>query len=214
MRLGCLHTAESNVAIFKAARDDLDVELVHHVRPDLMEAAEREGGLTGEIAAETVWALRELGREVDAVILTCSTLGPIVDLAPEGGVPWLRADAALADIAVTQGRNIVVLCAVETTVEPTTTLFGAAAARMETPPQIDVWLVPGAWEAFKDGNIAEYYLRLTDAANAAYDGGADVVAFAQASMAGAALDASHGIPLTSPRAALERAMEAVARRQS
>ena len=32
MRVGCLHTAESNVAIFKAARDELDIELVHHVR--------------------------------------------------------------------------------------------------------------------------------------------------------------------------------------
>ena len=212
MRVGCLHTAESNVAIFKAARDELEIELVHHVRPDLLEAAEREGGLTGAIAAETVWALRELEREVDAVILTCSTLGPAVGLAPDSGVPWLRADAALADIAVTKGRDIIVLCAVEATVASTTELFITAAARMQTPPQIDVWLVPGAWEAFKDGNIAAYYLLLAEAADAAYEGGADVVAFAQASMAGAALDARHGIPMTSPRAALERAVELVAGR--
>ena len=206
MRLGCLHTAESNVALFKAAAEGLDAELVHHVRPDLLEAAELAGGLTGDIAALTVWALQEFGSEVDAIILTCSTLGPVVDLAPGNGAPWLRADAALADLAVTKGRNIAVLCAVETTLPSTTALFNAAAARLEHPPRIEVQLVPDAWDAFKDGNIAAYYLLLAEAADAAYEGGADVVAFAQASMAGAALDARHGIPLTSPRAALERAI--------
>ena len=168
--------------------------------------------MTGAIAAETVWALRELEREVDAVILTCSTLGPAVGLAPDGGVPWLRADAALAELAIAKGRHIAVLCAAETTLVPTTELFNATAMRVPDPPQVDVWLVPGAWAAFKDGNIAAYYLMLAEAANAAYSGGADVVAFAQASMAGAALDARHGIPMTSPRAALERAVELVVAR--
>ena len=210
MRIGCLHTAESNVALFKAAAEGLDVALVHHMRPDLLEAAERDGGMTGGIAAEVVWAMRELANEADAVILTCSTLGPAVDLVPDSRVPWLRADAALADLAVATGRHIAVLCAAETTLVSTTELFNAAAARMETPPQIDVWHVKGAWEAFKEGDIASYYLMLGEAADAAYAGGADVVAFAQSSMAGAAWDAHHGIPLTSPRAALERAIALVA----
>ena len=212
MRIGCLHTAESNMALFDAARDGLDIQLVHNVRPDLLEATEREGGLTGAVAAETIWALRQLEDEADAVILTCSTLGPAVDLVPEARVPWIRADAALADLAVVGARHLAVLCAAETTLVSTTELFNAAAARLGAHPQIDVWLVPGAWDAFKDGNIALYYLMLAEAANAAYSGGADVVAFAQASMAGAALDAQHGIPLTSPRAALERAVELAAER--
>lgn len=212
MRIGCLHTAESNVALFKAAAEGLNIELVHHVRPDLLEAAERDGGLTGGLAAETVWAMRELESQANAVILTCSTLGPAVDLASDSRVPWLRAAAALADLAVAKGRHIAVLCAAETTLMSTKELFNAAAARRETPPQIDVWHVKGAWEAFKEGDIASYYMMLGEAADAAYEGGADVVAFAQASMAGAAWDARHGIPLTSPRAALERAIELVAQR--
>jgi hypothetical protein len=212
MRIGCLHTAESNVALFNAAREGLDIRLVHHVRPDLLEATEREGGLTAAIAAETIWALRQLEGEADAVVLTCSTLGPAVNLVPEPRVPWVRADAVLADFAVTQGRHIAVLCAAEATLVSTTELFNAAAARLETDPQIDVWLVPGAWAAFRDSNIALYYLMLAEAADAAYSGSADVVVYAQASMAGAALDARHGIPLTSPRAALERAVELAATR--
>ncbi len=51
MRIACLHTAESNVAIFEAARPD-GVRLRHAVRPDLLAAAEAEG-LTPEIAAAT-----------------------------------------------------------------------------------------------------------------------------------------------------------------
>jgi hypothetical protein len=80
MRLGGLHMAARNLEVFDAARERPDVSLVHHVRPDLL----AEGGLTGEIVAETIWALRELDAQTDAVILTCSTLGPAVDLAPAG----------------------------------------------------------------------------------------------------------------------------------
>ncbi len=72
MRIACLHTAESNVAVFEAARPD-GVRLSHAVRPDLLAAAEAEG-LTAAIAAATVEALGAL--DGDAVLLTCSTLGP------------------------------------------------------------------------------------------------------------------------------------------
>lgn len=206
MRIGCLHTAESNVAVFDAAREGLDVVLTHQMRPDLLAAAEREGGLTGSIATETIWALRELEREADAVILTCSTLGPAVYLAPTGGVPWLRADGALADVAIAMGGSIVVLCAAETSIASTTELFRAAATTMETPPAIEVRLVPVAWNAFRAGRIADYLQIIADAADTAFAQGADVVALAQASMAGAARAVRRGTPLTVPRVALERAL--------
>lgn len=86
MRIACLHTAASNAAVFDAACP-AGVRLTHAVRPDLLAAAEAAGGLTPEIAAATAEALR--GLEGDAVLLTCSTLGPAA-----GGA--LRADAALA----------------------------------------------------------------------------------------------------------------------
>lgn len=206
MRIGCLHTAESNVAVFDAACEGLDAVLTHHVRLDLLAAAERAGGLTGDIATETIWALRELERDSDAVILTCSTLGPAVYLAPEDGLPWLRADGALADAAMAGGASIVVLCAAETSIGPTTELFRAAATTMEAPPAIEVRLVPVAWNAFRAGRIADYLQIIADAADMAFAQGADVVALAQASMAGAARETKRGTPLTVPRAALERAV--------
>ena len=74
MRIACLHTAECNVAIFEAARPD-GVSLRHAVRPDLLAAAEADG-LTPDIAAATAEALAALRDGADAVLLTCSTLGP------------------------------------------------------------------------------------------------------------------------------------------
>ncbi|WP_245317799.1 hypothetical protein [Ensifer sp. 1H6] len=49
MIIACLHTADSNVAVFEAAARELGLAagvLRHAVRPDLLEAAERAGGLT------------------------------------------------------------------------------------------------------------------------------------------------------------------------
>ena len=119
MLLSCLHTADSNVAVFDAALGELgrdDVRLRHAVRADLLDRGEREGGLTAAIVAETAAVLGGLAGGADAVLLTCSTLGPAVAHANRSAVPVLRVDEALARQAVQQGGAIVVLCAVATTV--------------------------------------------------------------------------------------------------
>ncbi len=214
MRIACLHTAESNIAVFDAAAREIGLSkgvLVHTVRADLLADAEKAGGLTDDIARETASALRSLGQTADAVVLTCSTLGPSVDeLEGTMSVPTLRVDAALAEQAVQSGGRIVVLCAVETTVEPTARLFAAAAAATRTP--FEVCLVPGAWDLFKAGNRDGYLLAIPQAADAAYREGSAIVALAQASMAGAAdLVKSGPRPLSSPAAGLAAAVESVSR---
>src|SRR5438045_3715017 len=103
MLLSCLHTADSNVDVFDAALRELgrdDVRLQHVVRADLLDRAEREGGLTAAIVAETAAVLGGLAGDVDAVLLTCSTVGPAVVHAKQAAVPVLRVDAALARQAV------------------------------------------------------------------------------------------------------------------
>jgi hypothetical protein len=199
MKIACLHTAESNVAIFEAACPD-GVSLIHVVRPDLLAAAEAEG-LTPAIVAATVGALGVL--EADAVLLTCSTLGPIAEAA---GV--MRADAALAEAAVAtggaaggaDGGTVEVLCAAPSTLTATAELFGAAAKR--TGARVTIRLVPGAWDLFHAGDHAAYAALIARAAEASRAG---VVALAQASMAPAAALVAQ-LPgravLTSPQVAL------------
>ncbi|MCQ4162696.1 hypothetical protein NON00_22570 [Roseomonas sp. GC11] len=198
MHIACLHTAESNIAVFEAALAEIGAargrgaRLRHAVHPALLAEAEAAGGLTPEIAARTATLLRQMAAEGEAVLLTCSTLGPAAE-----GTGALRADAALARRAVAEGGQVSVLCAVATTLAPTRALFTAAAAA--TGAEVTVILVPGAWDAFRAGDREGYLDRVARAAEAA----PGRVALAQASMAGAAGRVRGVRPLTSPEVALE-----------
>ncbi|MDP4006825.1 Asp/Glu racemase [Methylobacterium sp. NEAU K] len=213
VRIACLHTAESNIAVFDDALRVIGLtgaELLHEVRADLLAAAEREGQLTPEIAARTAAELRGLSVKADAVLLTCSTLGPAAEAAAvEAPVPVMRVDAALATEAVKGGGKVVALCAVRTTVEPTRLLFESAARA--TGAEVVVRVVPGAWDAFKAGDRDAYLAKIAHAAIAAAQAGATRVALAQASMAGACgLINSDIRSLNSPEAGLIAAAKAAA----
>jgi hypothetical protein len=209
--IACLHTAQSNVAVFDAALRDLglaEVTLRHAVRPDLLAEAERAHGLTPEITTWTQDALRALCDGSNAVLLTCSTLGPAVAAMASAPCPVLRADAALAAEAVREGGRVVVLCAVETTIVPTRLVFEDAARR--TGATVTLRLVPGAWDAFRAGQTERYLTIIARAAEAACQQGATRVALAQASMAGAApLARTDPPPLSSPTAGLRAAVAAM-----
>lgn len=205
MRIACLHAAQSNIAVFEAAAAELGVPpgaLLHVVRPDLLAATEKAGALTAQIASETAAVLKGLSNDADAVLLTCSALGPAVAaLASPVRERIVRVDAALAQDAFKQAGKVVVLCATEATISPTTQLFEAAASR--TGASLDVRLVPGAWAAFKSADTQAYFSLLAEAADAAYAEGAGIVALAQASMAPAAVLVTAGPrPLTSPASGL------------
>lgn len=210
MRIACLHTAASNIALFDAACREIGLkalQLRHEVRPDLLAAAEQAGGLTAAIAAETVAALRTLSSDADAVLLTCSSLGPAIDaVQPTEAVPLLRADEALAISAVRAGGPVVVLCAAASTLTSTRVLFETTARTSGTA--VEIRLVPEAWDAFKGGAQDRYRAVIATAADQAFREGARTVALAQASMAGAAAVCREGRPLVSPTAGLKAAIAA------
>ncbi|MBB3288029.1 aspartate/glutamate racemase family protein [Rhizobium sp. CNPSo 3968] len=211
MTIVCLHTAKSNIAVYEAAAKALGLPegtLRHHVRADLLLAAEKLGRLTDEISAETAALLWHLAEDADAVVLNCSTLGPAVSKVAAGaGAPIIRADAALAEQAVKAGGKVLVLCTVETTIIPTTALFEAAAKA--TGAEIEVRLVPGAWTHFRSGDLRA---SIADAVREAHGEGAVTLTFAQASMTGAVDLLSDGIerPITGPATALAAAIAKIA----
>ncbi len=210
MRIACLHTAHSNIAVFNEAANGLkldSLQISHTVRSDLLGAAETAGGLTPEIITQTQAALRSLCEDHDAVLLTCSTLGPSVyGISTTVSTPVIRVDEALAKQAILQGGRIVVLCAVETTVKPTSDLFLNANAGKGSV--VDIQLIPDIWSLFKAGDIDGYFSAIAAAADKAYLEGANVVALAQASMAGAAvLVKNNSRPLTSPMCGLRAAIQ-------
>lgn len=210
MTIACLHTAESNIAVYEAAAKALglpDGTLRHHVRADLLLAAEKVGRLTDEISAETAALLWHLAEDADAVVLNCSTLGPATSKVAAGATaPIIRADATLAEEAVKASGKVIVLCTVETTIAPTTALFEAAAK--VTGAAIEVRLVPGAWAHFRAGDLSAYLAAIADAVKAAHDEGHVTIAFAQASMTDAAhlLAERYPRPMSGPTTALAAAM--------
>lgn len=193
--IALLHSTPAVVPTFDAAAKALGVAVTHAVRDELLREAEAAGGLTDAIRARTAEALRALAPGADAVLLTCSTLGPAV-----AGTGALRVDAALAREAKARGGRCAVLCAVETTLGPTREIFAA-----EGVADFDLRLVEGAWAAFRAGEPDRYRALIRAAAEAALAEGAGCVALAQASMAGAA--GGHPDILASPEAGLRAAAE-------
>ncbi|MEP7452239.1 aspartate/glutamate racemase family protein [Phyllobacterium sp. SB3] len=210
MKIALLHTAESNIAGFEEAGVKIGLPagtLVHTVRADLLHAAREAGKLTAIVAQETAASLQALTENADVVVLTCSTLGPSVEQVRASKVPVLRVDAALAERAVCNGGLVVALCALDTTVEPTTKLFEQAVSK--TGAQVEVRLIPDIWHLLLAGDHAAYYAEIAKAADTAYEAGADIVALAQASMMGAAHLVTKGPrPLDSPSSGLMAAVAA------
>ncbi len=205
LHISCLHSAQSNIAVFEAARRTLgldDVMLKHRVRSDLLAQAESEGRASLAVLRQTADELNALAKGAHGVLLTCSTLGPAARIASEElTVPVLRVDEALALEAVRGGGVVIVLCAVGTTIGPTRAVFEEAAMAAGTGAGIEVRLVPGAWDLFKAGRQDDYWQTIAAAADAAAAEGSATVALAQASMAGAA-SLARNPPLTSPVAGL------------
>ncbi|OLP61135.1 Asp/Glu racemase [Xaviernesmea oryzae] len=209
MKIACLHTAQSNVAVFEAAAEDLGLaaaSLHHVVRADLLAAVERARVVADDVKRATVSLLLDLAEEADAVVLTCSTLGLAAEAVREVvNVPVIRADRALAEQALVEGRHVIALCASATTLAPTSALFSEIAERRGA--SFEMRLVPGIWELFRAGDMMGYFRRIAEAVQDTASDGAVRVALVQASMAGAAslLD-NRQRPLTSPSAALAEAV--------
>jgi len=184
MKISFLHTIESNKAVFGRAAVKAgwsSDQIRHATREDLRQAMAQQSAPGGGAHGLVHEALRGLMAEADAVIVTCATLGPAVDTLAAPSVPIIRADAALAEAASRAGRNIAVLCAVESSVASNRALFEHYAAA--TGATVTVQLIPGAWALYQEGKQEACMAACAQAANKAYAQGFDVVAYAHPWMA-------------------------------
>jgi Asp/Glu/hydantoin racemase len=143
-----------------------------------------------------------------AILCTCSSIGPCVDVArPLVDRPLLRVDRPMADAAVRAGPRIAVAATLATTLIPTRDLIAQAAKDVGASVTLDEVLCEGAWSAFEKGDREGYLLEIAADLRAAAHR-ADVIVLAQASMAGAsALLTDLPTPiLTSPRSGFEAAV--------
>jgi Asp/Glu/hydantoin racemase len=208
--VGFLHTADVHVETFRRLLGELapgwrDV----HVVDAALLASARDRGVDEAVEARLHARLSELAAAGPRVIVcTCSTLsGHAERMSPRLPVPVLRIDRPMAEQAVALGRRIAVVAAVASTLAPTRELLRESASAAG----VDVALVDApcldAWALFEAGRLDEYARRVAaHARQVAAD--ADVIVLAQASMApAAALLRDLDTPvLTSPQAAVARAV--------
>lgn len=218
VRLGMLHTVPA-----LAARLDADLvaaapgsTAVHVVDANLLATAIATGVDAAVDAAVAAHVQHLAAAGVDAVLVTCSSIGESVELAAAAvDLPIVRVDAAMAARAIElagPGGRIVVLATNTATPGPTGRLLeraGAAAAPPDSAPvEVRVEVVEGAASARAAGDDATHDGLIADAVRAAARE-ADVIVLAQASMAPAAERAGVAVPvLTSPQTGLDAAIAA------
>ncbi|WP_234314658.1 aspartate/glutamate racemase family protein [Streptomyces sp. NRRL F-5135] len=201
--LALLHTSPLHVPVFDGLRDagHPGLALRHLVHEDLLGRARSAGpdAVAGAVGAVLARAVAE---GATAVLCTCSTLGAVAEAAgPALGVPVLRVDRPMARAAAAAGR-VVVIAALESTLEPTAALVREEAAGR--PVALRTVLVAGAWERFEAGDRDGFLDAVATAVDAVT--GADAIVLAQASMADAAdRTTTSAVVLASPRSGLAAA---------
>jgi Asp/Glu/hydantoin racemase len=149
----------------------------------------------------------------DAVLVTCSSIGPGVTLAQQlFEIPVLRIDDAMAENAVRQANTIGVLATLRTTLDPTTDLLREKAAKAGRKVELVECLCEEAFPAVLAGDTATHD-RLLARALVEDLKGVDLIVLAQASMARVlttlAADVVHAPVLSSPELAVLSARQAL-----
>jgi len=118
----------------------------------------------------------------DLVLVTCSSIGAAVEASAElTGVPVLRVDQPMADLAVQTGKKIGVIATLPTTLGPTSDLVKRRAALAGKEIELTSRLCEGAFEALMGGNPAKHD-EMVAKALIELSAQVDVIVLAQASM--------------------------------
>lgn len=210
MSIALIHTVAGLVPTLEAlARRELPrCEPFNILDESLLRNTIREGSLsktTMRRLAQYVWSAVDGGAQ--AVVVTCSSLGPAVDAArPLCPVPLFRIDEGMAHEAVSRAMRIGVLATLPTTLGPTGAIIRSSAAQTgRTGCEVTEMLCEGAFERLSrgdreghDGMVIEGFRRLAPKV--------DLIVLAQASMANALAPLGpepDGVPvLTSPELGL------------
>ncbi|MFN7923557.1 MAG: aspartate/glutamate racemase family protein [Bryobacteraceae bacterium] len=215
--LALIHTSPVLVPAFTelATRHLEGVKIFHMVDESLIKNTIQQGKLTKptirRVAAHVESAFQA---GADAVMVTCSSIGPSVNVARglfDG--PVLRIDERMAERAVQSGERIGVIATLDTTLAPTVELVRSTAERLGRSPQIVSRLCEGAFAAVLRGDTQTHDRAVKEALTELAKE-VDVIVLAQASMARVVEQLSpeqRSVPiLASPPLAMEQAREVLA----
>jgi Asp/Glu/hydantoin racemase len=184
--LAMVHTVASLIPVFDAlARQHLPGWSAFNMLDEsLLRTTISEGRLsqlTMRRLAGLVWSALDAG--ANAVVVTCSSLGPAVDAArPLCAVPLFRIDEGMALAALGKGTRIGVLATLSTTLEPTSELIRRVAALQGRDCTLTSTVAEGAFEKLGQGDVGTHDAMVAQSLRA-MAATVDVIVLAQASMA-------------------------------
>ncbi len=184
--LALIHTSPTLAPTFAAlCRQHIpEAGLVHLVDESLIQDTIRAGRLrklTMRRLVDQIASAEAAG--ADAVLVTCSSIGPGVTLAQQFfEIPVLRIDETMAEAAVQQAATIGVLATLRTTLDPTTALLREKAAQAGRAVELVECLCEEAFPAVLAGDT-ETHDRILRKALMEDLKGVDLIVLAQASMA-------------------------------
>lgn len=199
-QLALIHTVPGLIATFEplVKRHLPDWASFNIADESLLRNSIREGSLsqlTMRRLAGYVLSAADAG--ADAILVTCSSVGPAVDASQAFcPVPLFRIDEGMADKASDIGNRIGVLATLSTTLEPTRDLVARLAAAKGKSPKITARVCEGAFAALSAGS-REDHDRLVGDGLRALAAEVDVVVLAQASMA-RIVESEHGADIGIP----------------
>ena len=183
-----LHTAAVHVETFSQLVSELEMGISarHIVDEKLLKDARRLGMIPAVCQQIDAAMLEATSTGANVVVCTCSTLGGVAEQSGVGhGFKSLRIDRAMADEAVKIARRILIVAALESTLEPTRELIEDSAKQLDKLPEIDLFHIEGVWRHFENGNTEDYYQAIAQVIKGSWQN-YDAVVLAQASMARAA----------------------------
>ncbi|MFK7855548.1 MAG: hypothetical protein AB8B79_15600 [Granulosicoccus sp.] len=180
-----LHTAEVHLPTFQGLVDKIDATLRvrHEVDESLLEDA-IAGGVSPELTKRVNAAMQQASNSgAKIVVCTCSSIGGMAEgTILSDAATSMRVDRPMADQAVENHQRILVVAALESTLEPTRVLLEQSSAMAKKNPDISYQLIEGAWPFFLAGNLEQFYQRIADFIEVEQHN-YDCVILAQASMA-------------------------------
>ena len=165
-KFSLLHTAQVHIATFNAFLAEMapDVDVEHIVNEDLLQQAR---ALTDLQLIRPALRNELLATNNNIVLCTCSTLGGLAEeIGIEVGKIVIRVDRPMIEKALTYGEKLLVVVTTESTLAPTQVLIDDILSKTKQQAQVEMLLVPDAWQSFSVGDSLAYYGKIADAIRA------------------------------------------------
>ncbi|UGA56742.1 hypothetical protein [Vibrio sp. VB16] len=206
-----LHTDEIHINNFQLLIDELAPELTtHHIVNESLLLHAQKYGVDSTLTESLNALLLPLSEQSRLLLCTCSSIGSVVEkMSFNNDCSFQRIDRAMANDAVEKYQNILVVAALESTIEPTKTLLEESCIAKNRQPSVDLIMVKEAWSYFLSGQQDRYLMAIVDAVQQKQED-YDAVILAQASMAAASTKGTFSIPvLSSPKLGIIHALDTI-----